>query len=577
MDESLNVAARRFLEERRRGLESPSALDAYFERFAQRVVARQPRCDLTIFQLPLLTTPATTDTLPIFHNGSTYQVLAGGIPNTAVIGSNANLGPLGIYNVKFYGAKGDGVTDDTLAIQEAITACQVTGGTVLFPPGEYLISAPLQVTGGPSFYSGGVSIVGSGQSATTILVSGDINAIEQTNQYPSGSDLAGFSLRDLTILYAAQATSGTAVTLYWASDVHIKNVTISYCFDAVQFGQSSSLGVTTTIGGAYLDGCDIRNVAGGAIIVRGNGGGLYISNTEFGGTGETVDNFGIDFSNAYFDTIFLRGLDFEQFGNGINIACLVANSGLADAFFDSIIVDGVGLGPALNFEAQSGGTIMRVKLSRLWLTTSSGSSVGELVTALSGGSIVDITHTQCNFSGTSAGVSVTTQGTNGTISDITYDYCQAYGSVTGFDFGNGTRLALRNSSSGSPYSGCTYGVQVGDTVTSCRIQNNDLTNNSTAGLLNNLTAAAGAVSIISGNIGYNPVGAMTAPAVTTGTYTYTNTSGVDQTLNVSGGTVSAISANGVATGLTSGQFFVPAGKTLVITNTVIPTVTVSGN
>jgi hypothetical protein len=43
-----------------------------------------------------------------------------------------------VFNVKAYGAKGDDFTDDTAAIQSAITACQVAfGGIVFFPSGTY--------------------------------------------------------------------------------------------------------------------------------------------------------------------------------------------------------------------------------------------------------------------------------------------------------------------------------------------------------------------------------------------------------------------------------------------------------
>lgn len=50
--------------------------------------------------------------------------------------------------IRWFGAKGDGTTDDTAAIQAAIGAAEAAGGgVVLFTPGTYLISATLSVNG----------------------------------------------------------------------------------------------------------------------------------------------------------------------------------------------------------------------------------------------------------------------------------------------------------------------------------------------------------------------------------------------------------------------------------------------
>ncbi|MDP9192732.1 MAG: glycoside hydrolase family 55 protein [Acidobacteriota bacterium] len=56
--------------------------------------------------------------------------------------------PAAVYNVQTYGAVGDGVTDDTLAIRAAAAALQTAaiasgvGGKLLFPPGKYLVFSP---------------------------------------------------------------------------------------------------------------------------------------------------------------------------------------------------------------------------------------------------------------------------------------------------------------------------------------------------------------------------------------------------------------------------------------------------
>jgi polygalacturonase len=59
--------------------------------------------------------------------------------------------PKPIFDPRTYGAKADGVTYDTLALQKAIDACAGTGGTVYLAGGRFL-SAQLTLKGGLTFY-----------------------------------------------------------------------------------------------------------------------------------------------------------------------------------------------------------------------------------------------------------------------------------------------------------------------------------------------------------------------------------------------------------------------------------------
>lgn len=86
-----------------------------------------------------------------------------------------------LVNVKSYGAVGDGVADDTAAIQAALSA----GGTVYIPDGVYIISSMLTVSGRSS---GG--LVGNG-SASILVANAAMTAMLKV------SSSSGFAVRDL--------------------------------------------------------------------------------------------------------------------------------------------------------------------------------------------------------------------------------------------------------------------------------------------------------------------------------------------------------------------------------------------
>ena len=68
------------------------------------------------------------------------------------------------FNVKNFGAKGNGADDDSAALQAAVEAANEspTGGVVFFPPGVYMLYRPLTI------FRSGVVLRGAGEGKTTI-------------------------------------------------------------------------------------------------------------------------------------------------------------------------------------------------------------------------------------------------------------------------------------------------------------------------------------------------------------------------------------------------------------------------
>src|SRR5262245_21240591 len=64
------------------------------------------------------------------------------------------------FNVKDFVAVGNGSNNDTTAIQSAINAALVKGGTVFFPPGNYLITSKLRCIALGGGVGGGIHLSG---------------------------------------------------------------------------------------------------------------------------------------------------------------------------------------------------------------------------------------------------------------------------------------------------------------------------------------------------------------------------------------------------------------------------------
>lgn len=128
------------------------------------------------------------------------------------------------YNVKAYGAVGDGVADDTAAIQAAVNdaaaAGSGTGATVFFPPGTYLVTSTITVAGH------WVYLQGAGPKATKIKFVPTADAIcfswtmSPTTIYGGGCSSMFF------LSQAGNAFKKTAINMVSVSGFRVEHVWI---------------------------------------------------------------------------------------------------------------------------------------------------------------------------------------------------------------------------------------------------------------------------------------------------------------------------------------------------------------
>lgn len=121
-------------------------------------------------------------------------------------------------NVMAFGAKGDGVTDDTAAIQAALDALKESGGTIHFPVGKYLL------TGSVYFYSNQALLF---EQGATLLQGAAINNLLMNY---STSDQGGYDATENVLISGATFDGGSYTnnnTLFGIC--HSKRITIENC------------------------------------------------------------------------------------------------------------------------------------------------------------------------------------------------------------------------------------------------------------------------------------------------------------------------------------------------------------
>lgn len=176
-----------------------------------------------------------------------------------------------VYDVKAYLAVGDGTTDDTTAIQNAINAAHAAGGgRVYLPTGIYKITSPLTVYGN-------MVIEGSGTNAAVIK-----QFTNNTSAF-TGNDILYLSIRDLNIITnGITHTSNSAIDIHWTSNGNTEQISLTnLVINGYFVGMNMQTLITSTIQNVECYGCDtgLNMWDGGTSVLISN---TYMNNCPVG-------------------------------------------------------------------------------------------------------------------------------------------------------------------------------------------------------------------------------------------------------------------------------------------------------
>ncbi|MGG3495333.1 right-handed parallel beta-helix repeat-containing protein [Peribacillus simplex] len=219
-----------------------------------------------------------------------------------------------IINVKNFGAKGDGITDDTVTIQNAVNTSSREGGTIHFPSGTYMVNALTSIILKSNLRllldkNATIKAINNGSTAYSIF------RIE---------NISNVCIEDGTII--GDKATHTGNTGEWgrcfyilgSSNITLKNLTIK---DA--WGDCITIGGDVINEKIIIDNCIIDNARRNGITVA-HAKNVDIKNTVVKNTSGTAPTAGIDIEpdmGDYVGNIIISNCYVHNnLGNGIIVA-----------------------------------------------------------------------------------------------------------------------------------------------------------------------------------------------------------------------------------------------------------------
>jgi hypothetical protein len=370
-------------------------------------------------------------------------------------------------DIRSYGAKVDGVTDDTAADQAAINAAGVlsaggAGATVYFPPGLSKISSPLTYSGGNVRITGCGPKCGGIYQATANLDGIQLNAIavEQHNQ-----------IDNIQIVGQASSTSGSAINASQQTQLNLQNIYILAVSNGVTLNStvtfSGFLNRLQNITCETLNGGSCVNIAGAAT------NGIFldsvISNSAYAScrAGVLVISSGnTSIANSSFFGC-VSGIELAPTGTN-----QVFSTDIANTYMDSLSSFGLYLNPA------AGASVIRTRCDSCWCHAAS-----EGVRVIATGTVKELSivnpHVLLNGAN---GINIL----GGTSISITGGMIANNGAGSGIAIGSGVTdvnisgVKIGNNFEGDAGGTQAYGIFFGGVPTGSSITGNSFIGNATA-------------------------------------------------------------------------------------------------
>lgn len=297
-------------------------------------------------------------------------------------------------NVMDYGAKGDGATNDSTAIQNAINAAGAMGVSgrgvdVFFPAGVYALGTATPIT----VPFNNVMLIGEGWQSTILYYTAGTtgNVLEIGN----GTTKSGCGIQNMSVWKSAAATAGDNIKINAMNDCLIRDVVVNNYFRGIAIDSAAAPSLKV-----WIDHVEINNGTAttgvGIQVTNGAGGDTYITDCVMSNNPASRPAAGIQITQTGHTSILRCNV--TSFVKGLHVNPAAAATDVNYLFIDHSLFDSCGThGAHFNATLNAGARIRSVICVNSWFAGSAtAGGVGVQITGSTG--IVDgVSFIACRF------------------------------------------------------------------------------------------------------------------------------------------------------------------------------------